>query len=201
MIIHSENISVWLVRKWVRLYTMGLPAEDKKTRRDEIDSDLWEQKQDAAGSGNGTGAAWNIFGRLLLGIPDDLSWRMENEKNVQRRESMDLANHLIRPSTYLNLIMVLVGMGILFPISVAAFVVAVVAAVVPPVLLGTIFIYDKGVVNFGPVAIDTFPAALFVSFIGLVLVLIEIFIANVIVSALRRFVSVRIGNLRIGQTP
>ena len=156
MIIHSENISVWLVRKWVRLYTMGLPAEDKKTRRDEIDSDLWEQKQDAAGSGNGTGAAWNIFGRLLFGIPDDLSWRMENEKNVQRRASMDLANHLIRPSTYLNLIMVLVGMGILFPIGVAAFVVAVVAAVVPPVLLGTIFIYDKGVVNFGPVAIDSF---------------------------------------------
>lgn len=114
---------------------------------------------------------------------------------------MDLANHLIRPSTYLNLIMVLVGMGILFPIGVAAFVVAVVAAVVPPVLLGTIFIYDKGIENFGPVAIDTFPAALFVSFIGLVLVLIEIFIANVIVSALRRFVSVRIGNLRIGHTP
>ncbi len=196
----SANISVWLVRKWVRLYTMGLPIEDKQTRRDEIDSDLWEQMQDAAGSGNGTGAAWNIFGRLLFGIVDDLSWRMENDRNAQRREYMDLANHLIRPSTYVNLIMVLVGMVILFPIGVAAFVVAVVAAVVPPALLGSIFIYDKGMVNFGPVAIDSFPAALFVSFIGLVLVIIEIFIANVIVSAFRRFVSVRIGNLRFGQT-
>ena len=48
-------------------------------------------------------------------------------------------------------------------------------------------------------AIDTFPKALALSLLGFVLVLVEIFIANAIVSVLRRFASVRIGKFQLGQ--
>ena len=94
----------------------------------------------------------------------------------------------------------LIGMAILLPVGVAGFVAAVVAAVVPPVLTSMVFIYDITDLNFGSFVIDTLPEATVVSLIGLVLLLLEIFIANVVVSTLRRFVSVRIGNIRIGQT-
>ena len=94
----------------------------------------------------------------------------------------------------------LIGMAILLPVGVAGFVAAVVAAVVPPVLTSMVFIYDITDLNFGSFVIDTLPEATVVSLIGLVLLLLEIFIANVVVSTLRRFVSARIGHIRFGQT-
>jgi hypothetical protein len=35
--------SVGIVRAWVRLYTLGLPADLKDARRDEINADLWSR--------------------------------------------------------------------------------------------------------------------------------------------------------------
>lgn len=113
---------------------------------------------------------------------------------------MKLAVHLLRPRTYINLVAVLVSMFVLFPIGIGAFVAAVVSAVVPPVMLSAAFTYRFTSMNFGPWTIDTLPEAIVVSLVGLVLVLLEIFVANAIVSLLRKYVSVRIGNVRIGQT-
>ena len=53
--------------------------------------------------------------------------------------------------------------------------------------------------EFGPVVVDTFPEAVVASLIGAVLLMIELFIANVVVSILRRYVSVRIAGFRFGQ--
>ncbi len=39
----SSRMAAWLARKWVNLYTIGLPIDVKKFRREEIASDLWEQ--------------------------------------------------------------------------------------------------------------------------------------------------------------
>ena len=99
----------------------------------------------------------------------------------------------------MNLIVLLVGMVVLFSIGVGGFVTAIVAAVVPPVLLATVFMYKWTTVAIGPIPIDTFPEALVVSLLGLVLLLIELFVANAIVSILRRHVSVRIARFHFGQ--
>lgn len=198
---HSTDIAARLVRGWVRLYTVGLPAAVKTTRRDEIASDVWEQTRDASHSKQTQHMViWQMLGRMVFGMPDDLFWRAERSREKERGTSMNLATHLVRPRTYVNLVVVLVGMFVLFPVGIAAFVSAVVASIVPPVMLSTVFIYKLTEVHFGFWTVDTLPEAIGVSLIGLVLVLLELLVANAIVSVLRRFVSVRIGKLRFGRT-
>ena len=196
----SSRMAACLVRKWVNLYTIGLPIDVKKFRGEEIASDLLEQAQDASGSVSGRRSLRvHILGRLLLGIPDDLFWRMEHSKTTGGSIAMNRARYLTYPRTYINLIVLLVGMVVLFPIGVGGFVTAIVAAVVPPVLLATVFMYKWTTVAIGPIPIDTFPEALVVSLLGLVLLLIELLVANAIVSILRRHVSVRIARFHFGQ--
>ena len=68
-----------LTRSWVRLYTRGVAPDARQRRRNEIDSDLWEQTHEspqAAQTPSGTALA--ILARLALGIPADLSWRLEH---------------------------------------------------------------------------------------------------------------------------
>lgn len=195
------NITPHLVQSWARFYTMGLPGEVKAMRRNEIASDLWEQAQDASQSHQGQpGVTWQILARMVYGMPNDLLWRAEQSPVNKGGNYMNLAAHLIRPRTYINLAVVLISMFVLFPIGVGAFVAAVVASVVPPVMLSSVFTYQLTNMNFGSWVIDSFPEAIAVSLVGLVLVLLEIFVANAVVSVLRRFVSVRIGNFRFGQT-
>ncbi len=73
------RLLLWLVvaavRAWTRLYTSGLPAQSRDVRRAEIESDLWEWRHDPD-RGSGPGAAGHVLLRLLLGVPDDLFWRM-----------------------------------------------------------------------------------------------------------------------------
>ena len=196
-----KNITPHLVQSWARLYTMGLPGEVKAMRRGEIASDVWEQTEDVNQSLHGRhGVTWQILARMVFGMPNDLLWRAEQSRVKNRGDLMNLTLYLIRPRTYINLAVVLVSMFILFPIGVGAFVAAVVASVVPPVMLSSIFTYKLTNISFGYWTVDTLPEAIVVSLIGLVLVLLEIFVANIIVSLLRRFVSVRIGNIRFGET-
>lgn len=79
----SAERSAALVRRWVGLYTLGLPPEVKQRRRDEIDDDLWCQLRDATEAGRNDGSlAGEIVMRLVLGLPADISWRA-----TQRRKS------------------------------------------------------------------------------------------------------------------
>jgi hypothetical protein len=72
MIARSTTVPAQLTRTWVALYTAGLANELASTRSAEIESDLWEQ--DLAGVSFG-----EAFARLLLGMPADLSWRLEQK--------------------------------------------------------------------------------------------------------------------------
>ena len=73
----AERAAAW-VRRWVAIYTLGLPAEIRQERRDEIDDDLWSQTRDAAGSARADQSlAGEIVIRLVFGVPADLSWRVE----------------------------------------------------------------------------------------------------------------------------
>ncbi len=68
-----------LTRAWVGAYTRGVPAELRERRRGEIDSDLWEQSHDDREQGRASAqTSLEITVRLMLGIPADLSWRLEH---------------------------------------------------------------------------------------------------------------------------
>ena len=69
--------SMGFVRAWVRLYTAGLPSGLRDDRREEVDGDLWEQVHDAeTGQRDGPPLATHLMLRMLLGLPDDLLWRL-----------------------------------------------------------------------------------------------------------------------------
>jgi hypothetical protein len=61
------------VRVWTRLYTSGLPARLRQSRRAEIESDLFESRSDERHT---MSPAVQVMMRLLLGIPDDVQWRL-----------------------------------------------------------------------------------------------------------------------------
>ena len=73
----SIRFAVGMVRTWTRVYTWRMPSECRDNRRAEIESDLWELQQDADDA-EGPGAV-RIFLRLVLGMPDDVGWRIEQE--------------------------------------------------------------------------------------------------------------------------
>lgn len=70
-----RGIANALTRSWTRLYTAGLPREFRAPRREEIESDLWEQQSQPDESSLGT--AIHVLLRLALGAPADLVWRLE----------------------------------------------------------------------------------------------------------------------------
>jgi TonB family protein len=62
------------VRGWTRLYTWRLPPAVREARREEIESDLWESSHDDGMTQ--AEIAIQMVRRLMLGIPDDLAWRV-----------------------------------------------------------------------------------------------------------------------------
>ena len=69
----AVRVAAAAVRAWTRLYTCGLPDAPRQTRRDEIESDLWESTHDREADRDGL--AMQIWGRLLNGMFDDVRWR------------------------------------------------------------------------------------------------------------------------------
>ena len=74
-----------LIRGWTRVYTWGAPQPVRDDRRAEIESDLWESQHDRD-AGDGFVSPWQLAVRLVLGIPADLAWRME-QTDVRRAVS------------------------------------------------------------------------------------------------------------------
>jgi len=77
-------IAVGLTRSWTALYTRGLPAELRDRRRDEIESDLWEQRRlDDFEQTAAADTAVEVLLRLVLGAPADIIWRIEAGANAR----------------------------------------------------------------------------------------------------------------------
>ena len=70
------RLAVNAVRGWTWLYTWRMPPGTREARRAEIESDLWEFQRDTPAD-NAFLSASHILLRLLLGIPDDLGWRLD----------------------------------------------------------------------------------------------------------------------------
>ncbi|MES1169618.1 MAG: hypothetical protein ABUL47_02900, partial [Leifsonia sp.] len=71
-----------VAQRWARWYTHGLAPDDAARRRAEIASDLYEH---AAVDGRGPFQQRNVLGRVLWGIPADLSWRRAARASIDRR--------------------------------------------------------------------------------------------------------------------
>jgi len=70
------DLALSAVRGWTRLYTWRMPPRLREARRAEIESDLWEFRQDSTGARD-LGQAAHVLVRLLRGVPADLVWRRE----------------------------------------------------------------------------------------------------------------------------
>jgi hypothetical protein len=84
-----------LARAWVSLYTRGLPAELRDRRREEIASDLWEQRHDER-SRRPSLAGVDVLGRVVRGVPADLSWRLEQRARRSAAQRIRLAGAVAR---------------------------------------------------------------------------------------------------------
>ena len=70
-----------VTRRWVRVYTTGLPRQVARERRDEIASDLWEHAADAGAAGAESRAtAAQILGRTVCGVGADFAWLLDELK-------------------------------------------------------------------------------------------------------------------------
>jgi hypothetical protein len=73
----NAGYSISLLRRWVALYTRGLPDDVRAARRDEIEGDVWSQREEAVRLGLPAAAvAREILTRLVFGIPADIGWRL-----------------------------------------------------------------------------------------------------------------------------
>jgi TonB family protein len=72
------RFAVAAVRLWTGVYTSGLPPATADARRAEVESDLWESAHDPDPDIR-SHLSLQIAARLLIGIPDDLGWRLEQE--------------------------------------------------------------------------------------------------------------------------
>jgi len=111
------DVAVGLTHAWVALYTRGLPAQLRDARRAEIDSDLWEQGQVAAlVEEPASETALQLTARLLLGIPSDLTWRLDagrsagNERSISMNESGAMRS-LVAVGVVVALFLVVTGIG------------------------------------------------------------------------------------------
>ena len=68
------GLATTLVRAWTLAYTWRLEPAIRDRRRAEIESELWEFQRDPD---RGAYPAAHMIARLLIGIPDDLSWRAD----------------------------------------------------------------------------------------------------------------------------
>ena len=73
------DLAAGMTRGWTALYTWRLPEDLRDTRRAEIESDLWEHLRLAMLVEEPVYVtALGIILRFLLGLPADLTWRMES---------------------------------------------------------------------------------------------------------------------------
>jgi MYXO-CTERM domain-containing protein len=71
-----DDLAAALVERWCLAYTRRLPSPEAARRRDELASDLWEQRAHGrAVSAPPVAVAVSILRRTAAGIPADLSWR------------------------------------------------------------------------------------------------------------------------------
>ncbi len=78
------DLAAAAVQAWVGLYTRRLPRAVAAERRALIDSDLWDEAQVAGLIGGSGTLARQRVSRLVRGLPDDLTWRLDQGRATRR---------------------------------------------------------------------------------------------------------------------
>jgi hypothetical protein len=103
------DLAISTTRGWTGAYTRGLPQDVRAERREEIDCDLWEQRRLAElGRESALGTATHVLFRLILGMPEDLLWRIEVPSLLIERSSS------VNDKWFMRVGLVLVSLPILF---------------------------------------------------------------------------------------
>src|SRR3990170_1489573 len=111
------DLAVGMTRSWVTLYPSGLPPESRDARRTEIDSDLWEQQRTADLLNQPQGeTSLQLLARLVLGIPSDVTWRLETGRSARSERSISMnesgtMRSLVVVGVVVALLLVIVGVG------------------------------------------------------------------------------------------
>ncbi|WP_137844778.1 hypothetical protein [Microbacterium sp. 2FI] len=108
-----------LTCRWVRGYTAWVGAEAAERRRAEIASDVWEQRADARERGAAPAtAALSIAGRVMAGIPADLTWvraqrlAMRGQRADRKALTMNTLGHIAARWWWVLGAAVLAGLGV-----------------------------------------------------------------------------------------
>ncbi|MEX0799858.1 MAG: hypothetical protein WD379_01410 [Dehalococcoidia bacterium] len=89
-------LAVGMARSWVAIYSRGLPGPVREARRDEIDSDLWEQRWLADRRGEPPLAtAAEMAARTLLGMLSDVTWRVQAGASARPDRSIKMKDSTI----------------------------------------------------------------------------------------------------------
>jgi hypothetical protein len=107
-----EELAASIVSAWARLYTVGLEPAVRDSRREEIDSDLWEH----AHAGRRVGAeppsvAGQMLARCLLGIGADVSWRAQMSVHALREKEGVQMNERLKRDWWLPVPLVMIAAG------------------------------------------------------------------------------------------
>ena len=80
----SASLARMIARGWAAAYTLGVDRGARDRRRQEIDSEVWEQQHDRA-------EASGVLSRVLRGVPADLVWRSRQLREERRAELQSIA--------------------------------------------------------------------------------------------------------------
>lgn len=93
----ADKAGARFASSWVRTLTRTAEREAARDRRDEIASDVHEQLEEAWERGALSAGSRSVVGRVVRGMPADLTWRIGLETRPGR-----IAWHLRNPSTALT---------------------------------------------------------------------------------------------------
>jgi hypothetical protein len=189
MITRRERAIARLVEAWVSFYTIGLPADIRKARRDEMRSEVWEHLTYARTEGSPRG---DILSRMARGIPEDILWRIQ-ESNGGVGDMF-----MFHGKAYLRALIVLGMLFFLFPLGIGGFILALMAVVIPGAMIAAPFYYRTEAIRFGSWVADTMGESLLVSLAGVALLLLAVFLIGLVARFVGPHISLRIGRLRLG---
>jgi hypothetical protein len=96
--------SAALVRRWVALYTVGLPRDLRDMRRAEIEDDLWSEAHDKLVDATDSGTSGEVLARLVFGMWADITWRLEQRHRDRVRPLPRSLSMSTRVVAYLSIV-------------------------------------------------------------------------------------------------
>ena len=110
-----------LVARWVRFYTLGLPAPIRQRRVSEIAADLHDQiAHERAQGTSDRRIALNVLSRMVRGLAADASWRSEHSRATTVQSSTPEKAMTTSPTAHRSLIGIVLAAAFLLSLPLLA---------------------------------------------------------------------------------